>query len=47
LRKSTKPFDLSEISEAKTISNFAALPLKVTLVAPVESVPRIVTAAPT
>lgn len=35
------------ISDAETTVNVAAVPLNVTLVAPVRSVPRILTAAPT
>jgi hypothetical protein len=35
------------ISELDITENLAAVPLKVTLVAPVRSVPRILTAAPT
>jgi hypothetical protein len=35
------------ISDLDTTVNFAAVPLKVTLVAPVRSVPRIMTAVPT
>jgi hypothetical protein len=35
------------ISVRETISNAAAMPMKVTLVAPVKSVPRILTDSPT